>query len=348
MRGRDGMATQRSVEVQFWRSEAVRALPKEGKLLMLHFMTGPSSNLLGLVKLQWDDVVEEADLTREEVEENLARASLPQVDGEPLIQYDAKTRLVWVVKRLEHEFPDGKISLTQRKAIRRLIEIANPCPLLLDLCRRYHRFGEPFITLTETLSRKLSHTLSDRDGKKEEGKREPEAGTREPDTEIVSAGPAAPRTAEPLQPAETDPAEAKPANEEETYALDLLNSLAGTTWKAGKKYGGDLRARLRDGYTLEDLCRVIRLKVAQWKGDPHMAQYLSPTTLFRPSNFERYLEETRSVHTRSQGPPLRRDPLGRVSSVDAARLLRNQAERLRRGDGGGEQPSAAEPGLDSS
>lgn len=49
-------------------------------------------------------------------------------------------------------------------------------------------------------------------------------------------------------------------------------------------------ARLKEGYTVEDFKRVIDSKVKDWS-DSSMREYLRPQTLFRPANFEAYLNE---------------------------------------------------------
>lgn len=51
-----------------------------------------------------------------------------------------------------------------------------------------------------------------------------------------------------------------------------------------------ITARLKEGYALEDFKAVIDKKVAAWKGDERMAQYLRPETLFG-SKFDGYLNE---------------------------------------------------------
>jgi len=52
-----------------------------------------------------------------------------------------------------------------------------------------------------------------------------------------------------------------------------------------------IRGRLTDGYSVEDLKRVIIWKIQQWGSDKKMAQYIRPDTLFRPSHFDIYLNE---------------------------------------------------------
>lgn len=74
--------------------------------------------------------------------------------------------------------------------------------------------------------------------------------------------------------------------------------------KTGKKFGADaggfISARLNDGFTIEDCKKVIDIKTAQWLNDPENNKYLRPLTLFRPSNFEGYLNEDDSIKTKRQ------------------------------------------------
>lgn len=52
-----------------------------------------------------------------------------------------------------------------------------------------------------------------------------------------------------------------------------------------------ISARLKEGYTIDDFKKVIDNKVSDWT-DGDMQKYLRPQTLFRPSNFEAYLNES--------------------------------------------------------
>lgn len=49
--------------------------------------------------------------------------------------------------------------------------------------------------------------------------------------------------------------------------------------------------RLKEGYTVDQCKDVIGEKSNQWMGDEKMDQYLNPQTLFRKSNFDKYLTE---------------------------------------------------------
>ena len=51
--------------------------------------------------------------------------------------------------------------------------------------------------------------------------------------------------------------------------------------------------RLSEGYTVEDFFAVIDSKSSEWGSDPKMRKYLTPQTLFRQSNFERYVNASK-------------------------------------------------------
>lgn len=68
----------------------------------------------------------------------------------------------------------------------------------------------------------------------------------------------------------------------------ITNKNYKTTTKATQKL---IRARLNEGFTVDDFKKVIELKAAQWANDQQMSQYLRPSTLFHESKFEGYLNE---------------------------------------------------------
>lgn len=73
--------------------------------------------------------------------------------------------------------------------------------------------------------------------------------------------------------------------------IDYLNLKAGTRYTyRNQAYKKAIIARLKDGFTFEDAKTVIDKKCADWLGTEN-EQYLSPDTLFRPSKFEKYLNQ---------------------------------------------------------
>ena len=79
-----------------------------------------------------------------------------------------------------------------------------------------------------------------------------------------------------------------------------LNKNAGTRFKSDSKNTvRRITARLNEGYTVEDICRVIERKCADWRGTEY-AQYLRPKTLFG-SNFEGYINAVTAEHEKNTG-----------------------------------------------
>nr|DAS68083.1 MAG TPA: hypothetical protein [Caudoviricetes sp.] len=73
-------------------------------------------------------------------------------------------------------------------------------------------------------------------------------------------------------------------------AVDYLNEKAGTKYKSSSKNTTKhIKARINDGYTLEDFKTVIDKKCSEWL-NTDMEKYLCPETLFG-SKFEKYLNQ---------------------------------------------------------
>lgn len=84
----------------------------------------------------------------------------------------------------------------------------------------------------------------------------------------------------PAQPKKPDPIE---------EVVNHLNRRAGTKYKPTTANTRKLvKARLKEGFTVDEFKTVIDNKCAEWGNNPEMAQYLRPETLFG-SKFESYL-----------------------------------------------------------
>ena len=79
------------------------------------------------------------------------------------------------------------------------------------------------------------------------------------------------------------------ADTEEIVAY--LNEKTGANYRPGTEETKRLiRARLKEGNTVEDFKKVIDIKTAEWLGT-EQEKYLRPITLFSPSKFESYLNQ---------------------------------------------------------
>ena len=82
--------------------------------------------------------------------------------------------------------------------------------------------------------------------------------------------------------------------------VDYLNLKSGKNFHATSKKTKELiHARLREGFTVDDFKTVIDKKVAEWKDDSRMNQYLRPETLFG-TKFESYLNQQTVVSNKTK------------------------------------------------
>lgn len=71
--------------------------------------------------------------------------------------------------------------------------------------------------------------------------------------------------------------------------IDYLNEKTGKHFKHTNTNKGLVMARQHDGFSAEDMQKVIDHQCKLWLNNKDMAQYLRPSTLFRASKFEGYL-----------------------------------------------------------
>ncbi|EDN6235217.1 GntR family transcriptional regulator [Salmonella enterica] len=72
--------------------------------------------------------------------------------------------------------------------------------------------------------------------------------------------------------------------------LSHLNKISGSRYQKSKTSLENIRARLREGYSVADLQLVIDLKHEHWHENDEQYQYMRPETLFGPKKFESYLQ----------------------------------------------------------
>lgn len=87
-------------------------------------------------------------------------------------------------------------------------------------------------------------------------------------------------------------------NLKENIYVEIISYL---NQKTGKRFSEKtentikaINGRLNEGKTLEDFKHVIDVKTAEWLHNAKMKKFLCPDTLFRPGNFEKYLNQERS------------------------------------------------------
>lgn len=77
--------------------------------------------------------------------------------------------------------------------------------------------------------------------------------------------------------------------------IEYLNLKTGSKFKpTTKPYVQAIRARLKEGYTVDDFKTVIDKKCREWQGTK-LEKYLTPKTLFAPSHFDTYLNSNETA-----------------------------------------------------
>lgn len=100
--------------------------------------------------------------------------------------------------------------------------------------------------------------------------------------------------------------------------IDYLNQKTNSHYKSTTKATqSKIKARMKEGATVEDFKMVIDLKSTQWMGDRKMEAFLRPETLFSASHFESYLNEAKRGTT---PPPTKSDISQRLAAEVSVEL----------------------------
>jgi uncharacterized phage protein (TIGR02220 family) len=83
--------------------------------------------------------------------------------------------------------------------------------------------------------------------------------------------------------------------------IDYMNSVGCTKFRANTGNTAKMvLARYKEGYTIEDFKKVIDSRFKAWNGTD-MMQHFCPQTLFRPNNFEKYLQNAKFARPQASG-----------------------------------------------
>ena len=137
------MGARRTVDCDFWKNDQIREGSKDVKIVAAWLLFNDDTKFSGLFRLSYDNCCQETGLTVEEISAALSYLSELQDDGEPFVRFDAKLRIVWLVKHLEREFPKRKIGWKQSESGGQIgsvlsdVRRVEKSPLALSFCERY-------------------------------------------------------------------------------------------------------------------------------------------------------------------------------------------------------------------
>lgn len=112
-------------------------------------------------------------------------------------------------------------------------------------------------------------------------------------------------TSKPSCPVASQPDPEVVITDQAILVLTHLNQISGSRYQKSKTSLENIRARLREGYSVADLQLVIDLKHEHWHENDEQYQYMRPETLFGPKKFESYLQS--ATRWDQKGRPKRAD-----------------------------------------
>ncbi|MCK7042656.1 conserved phage C-terminal domain-containing protein [Enterobacter cloacae] len=86
--------------------------------------------------------------------------------------------------------------------------------------------------------------------------------------------------------------------------LSHLNQVTSSRYQVSTTSLQNIRARIGEGYTVEELSLVVDYCNAKWSEDLTMSAYLRPQTLFQPTKFPGYLKSAKSWAKAGRPPRL--------------------------------------------
>lgn len=267
------MAIYRNISTTFWTdSKVADDFTADDKYIYLYLFTNPHSNLCGCYEVSYKQIAYEAGISVDK-----AKKLIDRLQNEfNVIRYDTRTKEVLILNW--HKYNWTKSEKFRKPLLKEIEKVKSPS-FREYLFKAYN--GE--LDTVSANGRYPIDTVSDFEDtvSAEEIHEEYPIDTTVTVTDTVS-----------VTDTDTDTVtESESDTETVKEIVEYLNEMCGTKYKASSEKTRKLiRARLNDGFTVEDFRTVIFKKARDWINDPKMCKFLRPETLFS-NKFEGYLNE---------------------------------------------------------
>lgn len=303
------MSRYRKIEVKLWGDEKFRRLTPlqpSGQALWLYLLTGPhTTQIPGLYRAGKAAMAEDLGWSTEALHEALQEAL-----NEGMAEADFSARVIWIKNAINYNTPE---SVNVVKSWAGEWELIPECDLKREawdtLKARLDAISEAYGKAFVMACRKPNPKPNSMPNGKGCANQEQEQEQEQDKVNIVGANTETESFAlTPQEATETPPSQppAKPKTrvngKEVSEVIEYLNHQTGKAFRVKTPDGHKLTtnaeiilARLREGYTPSQAKLVIGHMTDKWGRDDKMRDYLTPQTLFRPSNFPKYLAEAESA-----------------------------------------------------
>lgn len=259
------MGIKRIVDTSFWTDGKVDDFSPEDKYFMLYLLTNQFSTQLGIYEISIKQVAFQIGYSIDAVKVLLDRFE----NKYGIIIFSPATNEVAIKNFLRHSIIKGGAPVRDC-LIKEIKKVKNK-----ELIARVFAHIKDSASLNETVKRIIAEyeekngVLSYSNEKENENDNDNENEVSYPDTGNESHNDS--------------------FKEQLSEIISYLNEKTESMFKAStKKTQSCIRARLSEGFTVDNFKTVIDKKCAEWIGDPKMEKYLRPETLFG-TKFEGYL-----------------------------------------------------------
>lgn len=266
-------ARYRKISPRFWRDEKVTGLTMVEKCIALYLFTG-QSNRIGLFNFSPGEAAEDLGTLLQTFREGFEKVCESLNFG-----WDERARVLYVPTWWKYNCPENpnvlKACLQDLQEIPQTHLLAAFSSNLQYLPQTFHE------TFLEGLPKPSMKPSPNQEQEQKQEQKNDGAGAKAPKGCSLKAE----------KKTSTIPEELQRAVEN---IIMRLNQLAGTQYTATSKIvQRGLVFRLRDGASESDCLAVLENRWREWSKKADMVQHFNPETLFRESNFEKYLNAAR-------------------------------------------------------
>lgn len=250
----------RKVSTAIWNDEKFRTLSDDAQLVFFFLLTHPHQTSLGAMRASIPGLAAEKGWALPRFKRSFA-----EIQSQGMVRHDAGASFVWLPNFLKHNGPENPNVV---KSWSRSLGMLPECRMKHELITHVKEFIE---TLPEGFVKALPEPfLKGLAIQEQEQEQEPKQEQEKEKKGAIPSG-------------------------------DILLVISKINELGGKNYSPDsdivkkgLVSRLRAGASAEDCLLVVTDRYQRWKDKPDMMEHFNPETLFRPTKFEKYLNEAKA------------------------------------------------------
>ncbi len=107
--------------------------------------------------------------------------------------------------------------------------------------------------------------------------------------------------------------------------LTYLNQITNRRFRENKTNLNGIARVMKEGFTEQEIHEVIQIKTLEWKNNPEMSVHLNPITLFRPKNFEKYINQVIAI---KENPQLYAKHFAKINKTTAGRSAADDTDAI--------------------